>query len=74
MGTGEKLGAPMTQNQQTEGIKVSEGSKVFFEIAIATIPAVVLYFIGWVYLNFYISAFGITVSELDLDIQTIFIY
>jgi hypothetical protein len=52
----------------------SDASKALAEIILVTIPAVILYFVGWVYLNAYLSAFGINVSELDLDIQTIFIY
>jgi hypothetical protein len=48
--------------------------KVIFEFILATLPAVLLYFIGWVYLNSYLSGFAINVSELQLDTQTIFIY
>jgi hypothetical protein len=58
-------GAP--GGQQSEG-------KGLFELVIATIPTVLLYFVGWAYLYFYLRVFGIGISELDLDIQTIFIY
>ena len=48
--------------------------KGLFELVIATIPMVMLYFVGWTYLYFYLKVFGIGISELDLDIQTILIY
>jgi hypothetical protein len=56
-----------TGGQQGDG-------KGLFELVIATIPTVLLYFVGWAYLYFYLRVFGIGISELDLDIQTIFIY
>lgn len=40
----------------------------------ATIPAVLAYFVGWVYLYYYLAEFGIGISELDLGVETIFIY
>jgi hypothetical protein len=52
----------------------SDAGKAISEVVLTTIPAVLLYFMGWVYLNFYLSAFGIGISELDIDIQTILIY
>jgi hypothetical protein len=45
------------------------GGKGLFELVIATIPAVVLYFFGWAYLHFYLRAFSIDVSELSLDLH-----
>jgi hypothetical protein len=48
--------------------------KGILEFIIATIPAVILYFVGWSYLYFYLGSFGINISELKLDLQTIFIY
>ena len=52
----------------------ADGSNALSELVIATIPAVLLYYAGWVYLLFYLQAFGIEISELDFDTQTIFIY
>ena len=57
----------------TTGGKQNDG-KGLFELVFATIPAVLLYFVGWAYLYFYLKVFGIGISELDLDIQTILIY
>lgn len=37
-------------------------------------PAVFVYFLGWTYLNYYLAAFGISVAELDLGVETVFIY
>lgn len=48
--------------------------KGIFQIVIAAIPAVIVYFVGWSYLYFYLGSFGINISELKLDLQTIFIY
>jgi hypothetical protein len=62
-----------TQTSQTKVATDSPGGKMF-EVLVATIPPVLLYFTGWVYLYYYLISFGITVSELDLDIQTILIY
>jgi hypothetical protein len=45
-----------------------------FKVLLLTVPPVALYFVGWAYLHFYLRAFGIGLSELDLDVQTIFIY
>lgn len=36
--------------------------------------AALLYYIGWVYLSFYLDSFGISISELDLDVHTVLIY
>ena len=44
------------------------------EIVIVTVPAVVAYYLGWAYLYYYMGAFGIGVSELDMGIETMFIY
>jgi hypothetical protein len=41
---------------------------------LTTLSAVLLYFIGWVYLSSYLSLFAINVSELQLDTPTIFVY
>ena len=51
-----------------------DGSKAIFELIVATIPAALLYFFGWAYLHFYLKAFSIDLSELELDLQTMFIY
>ena len=48
--------------------------KAIFEFVIATIPAVILFFGGWVYLNYFLAAFGISISELSIDMQTTLIY
>jgi hypothetical protein len=56
------------------GAQPESGGKGLFELIIATLPAVLLYFFGWAFLHFYLKAFSIDVSELDLDLQTIFIY
>jgi hypothetical protein len=58
----------------TSDAQLGSGAKAVFEIALATLPAVLLYFVGWAYLHFYLRAFRIDVSELDLDLQTILIY
>ena len=52
----------------------SETNKILTELAVVTLPAVILYFFGWAYLHFYLDAFDINLSELDLDIQTIFVF
>lgn len=44
------------------------------DVVIATVPAILAYFVGWAYLHFYLSAFGFDESELDLGIPTIFVY
>lgn len=61
-------------NHATSGGQRNDSSQDLFKLVMATIPAVVLYFVGWAYLHFYLKTFGISVSELDLDIQTILIY
>ncbi|TEA71880.1 hypothetical protein [Allopusillimonas ginsengisoli] len=48
-------------------------SKLISAMVVAA-PAVFVYFLGWAYLNYYLGAFGISVAELDLGIETIFIY
>lgn len=48
--------------------------KVFYEFLIVTIPAVVLYFIGWGYIYYYLDAFGISIAEIHTDAPTIFLY
>src|SRR6266481_3594694 len=58
----------------TPGAQPGSSGKGLFELAIATLPAVLLYFFGWAFLHFYLKAFSIEVSELNLDLQTIFIY
>jgi len=44
------------------------------EFAVSVLPVAFLYFIGWGYLSFYLSSFGINTSEITLDLQTIFVY
>jgi len=44
------------------------------DIVLVTIPAVMTYLIGWAYLHYYLSAFGIEESELELDLETILVY
>jgi len=51
-----------------------EWQKVFYEFLIVTVPAVILYFIGWGYLYYYFGAFGINIAEVHIDVPTIFIY
>lgn len=48
--------------------------KAIYEFLVATLPAVVLYFVGWAYLYFFLGAFGINIAEIYLDTTTIFIY
>lgn len=43
-------------------------------VLVTMVPAVAAYFIGWVYLYYYLAEFGISSSELDLGIETVFIY
>jgi hypothetical protein len=51
-----------------------ESQKAIVEFLIATLPAVFLYFVGWGYLYFYFDAFGINISEINLDTSTVLIY
>jgi len=51
-----------------------ELAKSLRDFAISVLPVAILYFCGWAYLSFYLSAFGINIGELGLDIQTVFIY
>jgi hypothetical protein len=48
--------------------------KAITEFLVATVPLVLVYFIGWGYLYFYFNAFGINISEIHLDTSTVFIY
>jgi hypothetical protein len=48
--------------------------KLVYEFVVATLPLVVVYYIGWAYLYFYLNLFGINISELHFDNATIFIY
>lgn len=41
---------------------------------LTTIPIVILYFTGWTYLYLYFDFFGINISELKLDLQTVLMY
>lgn len=52
---------------------LADRSEVFAAV-VAIVPAAVAYYIGWAYLYYYLAAFGISSSELDLGIETIFIY
>src|SRR5258707_392343 len=45
-----------------------------FGVMFATIPAVLAYFIGWEYLYYYLGQFGVGIAELELGLETIFIY
>jgi hypothetical protein len=51
-----------------------EANKVFYEFLIVTVPAVVLYFVGWGYLYYLLGAFNIGISEVHIDLPTVFIY
>lgn len=51
-----------------------EFQKSIIQFVIATLPAVVLYFVGWGYLYFFFTAFGINIAEIHLDTSTVFIY
>jgi hypothetical protein len=48
--------------------------KAISDFLVATIPAVLLYFLGWAYLYYFLSSFGIYPSELKLDVITVLIY
>ena len=48
--------------------------KAIYEFVVATLPLVVVYYVGWAYLYFYLNSFGINISELHFDTTTIFIY
>jgi hypothetical protein len=48
--------------------------KSIYDFVIVSIPPLILYFVGWAYLYFYLLLFGINLSEMKLDIQTVFIY
>jgi hypothetical protein len=48
--------------------------KAIYEFLVATLPAVVLYFVGWAYLYFFLGDFGINIAEIHFDTPTIFIY
>ena len=51
-----------------------DAQKAIYDFIIVTIPGLLLYFIGWSYLYFYLNLFGVDLSELKLDLQTVFIY
>ena len=61
-------------SDSTTDMQRTNGGSALFEVLVATIPAVLIYFVGWAYLHFYLKVFGIGMSELDLDVQTILIY
>ena len=48
--------------------------KSIVDFVIVTLPGVLLYFLGWVYLYYFLGFFGINISELKLDTSTVFIY
>jgi len=52
----------------------AEASGTFESVALVTIPAALIYFVGWGYLHFYLRAFAIDLSELDLGVETVLIY
>lgn len=51
-----------------------ELQKSVIDFVIVTLPGVFLYFLGWVYLYYFLYFFGINISELKLDTSTVFIY
>jgi hypothetical protein len=51
-----------------------ELQKSVVDFIIVTLPGVFLYFLGWVYLDYFLYFFGINISELKLDTSTVFIY
>jgi hypothetical protein len=53
---------------------MGEFRKSLVDFIIVTIPGLLLYFLGWVYLSYYLSQFQINPSELKLDFSTIFTY
>lgn len=66
--------APPNECNQPDRDQPSSGKKSVPEWLVVTLPAVLLYFVGWAYLHYYLQAFGIGISELDLDLQTILLY
>jgi len=54
--------------------KDSEASGTIESIVLVTIPAALIYFIGWAYLHYYLGAFSIDLSELELGVETVLIY
>lgn len=46
---------------------------VWGAILLAAAP-VLIYFLGWTYLNYYLEIFGVGVAELDIGVETVFIY
>ena len=54
--------------------KDSEASSTIESIVLVTIPAALIYFIGWAYLHYYLGSFAIDLSELDLGVETVLIY
>ena len=54
--------------------KDSEASGTIESIVLVTIPAALIYFIGWAYLHYYLGAFAIDLSELELGVETVLIY
>jgi hypothetical protein len=51
-----------------------ELKKAIYDFVAATLPALILYFVGWTYLYFFLGAFGINIAEIHFDTATIFIY
>jgi hypothetical protein len=49
-------------------------SNAFVNFVIVTLPAILLYFLGWTYLYFYLSTFSIKISELKVDVDTVLVY
>lgn len=43
-------------------------------VVVAVIPAALAYFVGWAYLHYYLLEFGIGISELELGVESIFVY
>jgi hypothetical protein len=53
---------------------VQDLRQTLIDFLVVAVPAVVFYFLGWVYLSSYLGLFGINISELNLDLPTILIY
>lgn len=48
--------------------------KSFYGFLAVTAPGAILYFLGWVYLHYYLFALGVFDSELQLDVSTVLMY
>jgi hypothetical protein len=52
----------------------SATESAFAGVVIGAIPAALAYFVGWAYLYYYLAAFGIGITELELGVESIFIF